>query len=66
MDYQQMTAPCGLDCWNCPVYLAQEDEGLKTKIAQNMGIPVEHVNCQGCRSEQGQIPFHGMVGRCER
>ena len=64
MDYQQMTAPCGLDCWNCPVYLAQEDEGLKTKIAHNMGIPIEQVNCQGCHNEQGQIPFHSMVEPC--
>jgi len=64
MDYRQMTAPCGLDCWNCPVYLASNDDGLRAKIAQNMGIPVEQVNCQGCRDENGVIPFLGMTEPC--
>ena len=26
MDYKQMTAPCGLDCFNCPMYLANEKD----------------------------------------
>ena len=64
MDYKQMTAPCGLDCWNCPVYLATNDEGLKTKIAQKRGIPVEQVSCQGCRAENGVIPFLNMTEPC--
>jgi hypothetical protein len=46
MDYRHMTAPCGLDCFNCPVYLAREDEGLRTKISQNTGIPAEQARCQ--------------------
>ena len=64
MDYKQMTAPCGLDCWNCQVYLAREDEGLRAKISQNMGIPVEQVSCRGCRSEKGTIPFNNMTEPC--
>lgn len=64
MDYRQMTAPCGLDCWNCPVYLASNDNELKTKIAQNMGIPVEQVSCRGCRDENGLVPFHNMTEPC--
>ena len=64
MDYRQMTAPCGLDCWNCPVYLASNDNELKTKIAQNMGIPVEQVSCRRCRDENGLVPFHNMTEPC--
>jgi len=64
MDYRQMTAPCGLDCFNCPVYLAREDEGLRTKISQNMGIPAEQASCQGCRNEKGRIPFLNMTEPC--
>ena len=64
MDYQQMTAPCGLDCFNCPVYLACEDEGLRTRISQNMGVPVEQASCRGCRNERGTIPFLGMSEPC--
>ena len=31
MDYHQMTAPCGLACFNCTNYLANENEEA-TKI----------------------------------
>jgi hypothetical protein len=27
LDYYQMTAPCGLDCFNCTSFLAHEDQG---------------------------------------
>jgi len=64
MDYRRMTAPCGLDCFNCPVYLAREDEGLRTKISQRMGIPAEQASCQGCRNEKGTIPFLNMNEPC--
>jgi len=64
MDYRQMTAPCGLDCFNCPLYLAREDGGLRTKISQNMGIPAEQASCQGCRNEKGTIPFLNMTEPC--
>ncbi len=49
MDYALMTAPCGLDCFNCPMYLANESEDLKNKIAANLGIPLELASCRGCR-----------------
>ena len=35
MDYKQMTAPCGLDCFNCPMYLANENEEMRTAISKN-------------------------------
>ena len=60
-----MIAPCGLDCWNCPVYLARDDEGLRAKISQNTDIPVERVNCRGCRAENGTIPFNNMTEPCK-
>jgi len=64
MDYEYMTAPCGLDCFNCPVYLAAENEELKAKISSGMGVPVESVVCRGCRGEGGAIPFLGMSEPC--
>lgn len=61
MDYKQMTAPCGLDCFNCPVYLANEDEKireeLKKKISETLGVSIEALVCQGCRNENGIIPI---------
>ena len=64
MDYKQMTAPCGLDCFNCPVYLAGENEKLRATIAERMNVPIEKVACMGCRNEHGTIAFVGMTGPC--
>ena len=64
MNYQQMTAPCGLDCFNCPMYLAGENKELRTKISENMGIPFERAICLGCRNEKGTIAFLNMTEPC--
>ena len=55
MDYHQMTAPCGLDCFNCPMYLANENQKLRIMISKKMGIPVEQASCDGCRNQNGVI-----------
>ncbi|MBI4767821.1 MAG: DUF3795 domain-containing protein [Deltaproteobacteria bacterium] len=64
MDYLQMTAPCGLDCFNCPVYLANDNEELRKRIAQTLGIPPEEAVCKGCRPQNGTIPFLKMGEPC--
>ena len=64
MDYQHMTAPCGLDCFNCPMYLAIENEELRTRVSENMSIPFEKAVCQGCRDENGTIGFLDMTEPC--
>lgn len=71
MDYFQMTAPCGLDCFNCHFYLAHEDqEAMKVveKLSEKLNIPVEIMLCKGCRSHSGKIPLQqhifGEAHRC--
>ena len=64
MDYEWMTAPCGLDCFNCLMYLANENEELRTKISQNLGIPFEQAVCKGCREEVGKPDFLNWTGPC--
>jgi hypothetical protein len=64
MDYRQMTAPCGLDCWNCPVYMAGSDDGLRSKVAERLGVPVEKAVCRGCRHEEGRIEAIGRTQPC--
>jgi len=64
MDYQQMTSPCGLDCFNCPVYLANENGKLRAVIAERFVIPEKEAVCQGCRNEGGMIAFLGMTEPC--
>ena len=65
MDYKQMTAPCGLDCFNCPVYLANEDADLREKVGASLGIDPESAVCPGCRPSGGAIEFLGMTGPCK-
>jgi hypothetical protein len=65
MDYARMTAPCGLDCFNCPMYLANEDPKLREKIGANLGINPEMASCRGCREESGTIAFLGMKEPCQ-
>lgn len=64
MDYRNMTAPCGLDCFNCPLYFATKDENLRKKIAENLKIPVEIAQCRGCRNENGTMAFMKMTEPC--
>ena len=64
MNYDQMTAPCGLDCFNCHFYLARKDkEAMNTvkKLSEEFNIPVEIMLCKGCRSHNGRIPLQKHV-----
>jgi hypothetical protein len=62
MDYEQMTAPCGLACFNCVVYLANENQEIRAAVAQQTGLPAEKVGCKGCREVKGKCPV--LPGEC--
>lgn len=64
MDYRNMTAPCGLDCFNCIMYAASHDEELRKKVGNIMNLPVMKAQCKGCRNEKGTIGFMGMSKPC--
>jgi hypothetical protein len=60
MNFLQMTAPCGLDCFNCTFYIANEDTKAMKQVKQwskELNIPVEIMTCRGCRNHNGQIPL---------
>jgi hypothetical protein len=64
MEYDQMTAPCGLDCFNCHFCLARRDkEAMNTvkKLSEEFNIPFEIMLCNGCRNHNGQIPLQKHV-----
>jgi len=64
MDYKKMTAPCGLDCFNCPMYLAQGNEELRTILSERLGIARQEASCSGCREQGGKIAFLKMREPC--
>jgi len=71
MDYHQLTAPCGLDCFNCTFFLAPDNPDAKAQIEQwskEYNIPLEIMECRGCRYHDGRIPvqtyLYGESHRC--
>ncbi len=65
MDYRQMTSPCGLDCFNCPMYLANEDMTLRASVSERLHLPLETAKCEGCRNARGTISVLGDSKPCE-
>ncbi|MCF8057269.1 MAG: DUF3795 domain-containing protein [Desulfocapsa sp.] len=65
MDYKMMTAPCGIDCFNCALYAAETNEKLRVTIAERMGISPELARCGGCRQEKGKITAVGLSAPCK-
>ena len=64
MDYFQMTAPCGLDCFNCHFYLAnktKEARAIVNKMSEEYNVPVDIMLCNGCRGHNGRIPLQKHI-----
>jgi len=64
MDHYQMTAPCGLDCFNCTFFLAPENPEAMAQIERwsaEYEIPLEHMACRGCRHHDGRIPIQNFL-----
>lgn len=63
MNKTVLTAPCGLDCFNCPSYEGNITEALKERISEFLGIPLEETSCKGCRHEKGHCAW-AIGGHC--
>ena len=57
MDKRTLTAPCGLDCFNCPVYEGLITDETKKGMAGYLNLPPEEVACKGCKPEDGRCRF---------
>jgi len=55
MDYNQMTSPCGLDCFNCPAYFANQNQEIREAISTTLAIPIQKASCNGCRNQGGKV-----------
>jgi hypothetical protein len=63
-DKKVLTAPCGLDCFNCEIYEDNLSEKLVDLIHMKMGVSREEIGCRGCRQQDGQH-FHLPPEGCE-
>ena len=57
MDKIKLTAPCGLDCFNCGGYEENVTEDYKLRVSELWKIPVEETPCKGCRDEKGHCKW---------
>ena len=67
MDYSHMTAPCGLPCFECYMYLANENAEMKKTVMETLGVSEDEAICRGCRNEKGKcshLPVKCRVYPC--
>jgi len=48
-----LTAPCGIDCFNCQVYAGNITEKTREYMAKQLNLDPEKVSCNGCRAQKG-------------
>jgi hypothetical protein len=49
-----LTAPCGLDCFNCEVHENNVTDEMRKMFSANTGLSPEKVQCKGCRDQKGE------------
>ena len=52
-DYFRLTSPCGLDCFNCPIYKENITDQIRNHLASQLGLEPESIDCRGCRQQPG-------------
>ena len=62
-DKKTLTAPCGLDCFNCEFYENNLTDKLAELIHNKMGVPKGEIACKGCRQQDGKH-FHLPAEGC--
>ena len=63
MDKKALTAPCGLDCFNCELYEDNLTDKLSGLIQEKFGVAETDIPCKGCRQQDGRH-FHLSPDGC--
>ncbi len=53
MNFKEMTAPCGIPCFECGAYKATSNDQIKKQISNKLGLDYEKSDCHGCRDRKG-------------
>jgi len=56
-DKRSLTAPCGLDCFNCTYHRLNITEQITRAIAERTGLSLEDIPCKGCIDQGGHCPW---------
>jgi hypothetical protein len=57
VDKRALSAPCGLDCFNCELYVDNLTDKFANLIHEKTGVPLQDIACKGCRQQDGKH-FH--------
>jgi hypothetical protein len=49
MNYESLTSPCGIDCFNCEIYKDNVTRELQEFVAKYKNMKPEDVYCKGCK-----------------
>ena len=60
-DKKALTAPCGLDCFNCEIYEKNLTNDFAELIHKKLGVSKEEIPCRGCRKQDGKH-YHLLDG----
>jgi hypothetical protein len=52
-DKKVLTAPCGLDCFNCEIYEENLADDFAELIHKKFGVSKEEIPCKGCLEQDG-------------
>jgi hypothetical protein len=50
---RDLTAPCGLDCFNCDIHANNITPGTQSRLSTMFNIDESRVPCNGCRQQMG-------------
>jgi hypothetical protein len=56
-DKKALTAPCGIDCFNCELYEDNLTNDFAEIIHVKWNVPKDAIACKGCRQQDGKH-FH--------
>lgn len=54
MNYEKLTAPCGILCSECVAYKAKTEPQIKSALSKRTGSKLEDAQCDGCRDNKGK------------
>ena len=58
MDYTRLTAPCGIDCFNCQLFKGNAESSERQSVNE-LYPQLKNVFCQGCRDQGGCVIMQG-------
>ena len=50
---KELTAPCGLDCFNCQIHEDNLTAEFALVMSGKTGVPAKSISCEGCRQQDG-------------